>query len=146
MPEFTPLTAAERDELNRLLASGQPLPESRAAACSPIVPAQSRSARSTNSCTMARPAATHVANENFNPDYHFVRVRDGYDVLEVEVKQEGDDSNRNRAKCRDGTEHFAKLNRRLGEAGEPWRYHFFFLLPEDYPWFFDKVCEKAFAG
>ena len=65
---------------------------------------------------------------------------------QAKIKQDGDDSNRNRAKYRDGMQHFASLNRRLSEAGEPWRYHFYFLSPEDYPEFFDKVREKAFAG
>ena len=92
----------------------------------------------------AQAAVTHVANENFNPDY-FIRVRDAHDILVVEIKQDGDDSNRNRAKYRDGTEHFATLNRRLAEADELWRYHFYFLSPEDYPRFFDQVRQKAFV-
>lgn len=93
----------------------------------------------------AQAAVTHVANENFNPDY-FIRVRDAHDILVVEIKQDGDDSNRNRAKYRDGTEHFDTLNGRLGEAGEPWRYHFYFLSPEDYTLFFEQVRQKAFVG
>jgi hypothetical protein len=36
---------------------------------------------------------THVANENFNPDF-FIRKRGNHDILVVEVKSEGDDSNR----------------------------------------------------
>jgi len=64
----------------------------------------------------------------------------------AETKQDGDDSNRNRAKYRDGTEHFATLNRRLAEADELWRYHFYFLSPEDYPVFFDQVRGRLFAG
>jgi type III restriction enzyme len=93
----------------------------------------------------AQAAVTHVSNENFNPDY-FIRVRDAYDILVVEIKQEGDDSNRNRAKYRDGMEHFDTLNRRLTEAGELWRYHFYFLSPKDYPDFFDQVRKRLFAG
>jgi type III restriction enzyme len=93
----------------------------------------------------AQAARTHVANENFNPDY-FIRVRDAYDILVVEIKQDGDDSNRNRAKYRDGTEHFATLNQRLAEAGASWQYHFYFLSPEDYTLFFEQVRQKAFAG
>jgi type III restriction enzyme len=60
----------------------------------------------------AKAAKTHTANENFNPDL-FLRVRDTHDILVVEVKAEGDDSNRNRAKCRDGLLHFEGLNDRL---------------------------------
>ena len=88
---------------------------------------------------------THVSNENFNPDY-FIRVRDAHDILVVEIKQDGDDSNRNRAKYRDGTEHFDTLTDRLKDLGEPWRYHFYFLSPEDYTLFFERVRQKAFAG
>jgi hypothetical protein len=58
----------------------------------------------------------------------------------------GDDSNLNLAKYRDGTQHFATPNRRRGEAGEPWRYHFYFLSPEDYTGFFDQVHGQTFAG
>jgi type III restriction enzyme len=88
---------------------------------------------------------THVANENFNPDY-FIRVRGKNDVLVVEVKMEGDDSNRNKAKYRDGQKHFETLNSKLTEKKEPWRYHFYFLSPEDYTSFFGKVREGNYAG
>jgi type III restriction enzyme len=81
---------------------------------------------------------THVANESFNPDY-FIKVRAKHDILVVEVKSEGDDSNRNKAKCRDGLKHFDTLNFKLTEKGELWRYHFYFLSPEDYTSFFAMV-------
>jgi hypothetical protein len=61
----------------------------------------------------AEAARTHVANEHFNPDC-FIKLSARYDILVVEVKAEGDDSNRNRAKCRDGLKHFETLNQRLG--------------------------------
>jgi type III restriction enzyme len=73
-------------------------------------------------------------------------MRVEYDILVVEVKAEGDDSNRNRAKCRDGLKHFAALNDRLAEAGEKWRYHFCFLSPGDYGGFFEQVRNKSYAG
>jgi type III restriction enzyme len=93
----------------------------------------------------AKTAKTHTANENFNPDY-FIRVKGTTDILVVEVKSEGDDSNKNRAKCRDGLKHFETLNERLEKLKEPWRYHFYFLSPEDYTSFFDKVRDKTYAG
>ena len=65
----------------------------------------------------AKAAKTHVANESFNPDF-FLKVAGAHDILVVEVKAEGDDSNRNRAKCRDGLKHFETLNERLKVAGE----------------------------
>lgn len=93
----------------------------------------------------AKAAKTHVANENFNPDF-FMKIIDGYDILVVEVKAEGDDSNRNRAKCRDGLKHFEALSERLKETGQPWRYHFYFLSPEDYASFFGQVRKKSYVG
>ncbi len=93
----------------------------------------------------AKAARTHVSNENFHPDY-FIRLREAHEILVVEVKMEGDDSNRNRAKCRDGERHFKTLNERLTAAGEPWRYHFYFLSPEDYSAFFKAVRDGRYAN
>ena len=64
----------------------------------------------------AKAAKTHVANENFNPDF-FIKLSAGHDIVVVEIKAEGDDSNRNRAKCRDGLKHFKTLNTKLAEDG-----------------------------
>ena len=50
----------------------------------------------------------------------FIRLRDKHDILVVEVKMEGADSNRNKAKYRDGLQHFATLKQLIEEAGEPW--------------------------
>jgi type III restriction enzyme len=92
----------------------------------------------------AKTGKTHTANENFNPDY-FISVHNSYDLLVVEVKAEGDDSNRNRAKCRDGLRHFETLNARLAELSQPWRYHFYFLSSDDYTSFFTNIRVKNFA-
>lgn len=86
-----------------------------------------------------------MANENFNPDF-FIKLSAVHDIAVVETKEEGDDSNRNRAKCRDGLKHFETLNERLKESGQPWRYHFYFLSPEDYTSFFEHVRNKSYAG
>ena len=93
----------------------------------------------------AKAAKTHVANEHFNPDF-FIKIASAQDILVVEVKAEGDDSSRNRAKCRDGLKHFAALNEHLTEAGEKWRYHFCFLSPGDYASFFEQIRNKSYAG
>ncbi|WP_447599660.1 hypothetical protein [Nitrospira sp. Nam80] len=93
----------------------------------------------------AKTAQTHTANENFNPVL-FLRERGTHDILVVEVKAEGDDSNRNRAKCRDGLRHFEVLNDRLVKMKEPWRYHFYFLSPGDYTHFFEKIRDGKYAG
>jgi type III restriction enzyme len=93
----------------------------------------------------AKTGKTHAVNESFNPDF-FLRLKDSHDVLVVEIKQEGDDSNRNKAKFRDGKAHFDRLNTALNEAGEPWEYHFYFLSPDDYTGFFDCIKGKKFKG
>lgn len=91
----------------------------------------------------AKAGKTHTANEHFNPDF-FIKVAGAHDILVVEIKKDKDDSNRNRAKCRDGLKHFDLLNERLAAAGEPWCYHFHFLSPEDYTAFFGTVKEKNY--
>ena len=91
----------------------------------------------------AKAAKTHVANEMFNPDF-FIKFAGKNEILVVEIKQDGDDSNRNRAKCRDGERHFLVLNERLKEAGEAWRYHFYFLSPEDFSHFFQAIRESRY--
>lgn len=93
----------------------------------------------------AKAGKTHAVNEFFNPDF-FLRLKGSHDVLVVEIKQEGDDSNRNRAKFRDGKAHFERLNTALEAAGEPWRYYFFFLSPEDYSGFFDRIRDGKVKG
>lgn len=86
---------------------------------------------------------THVSHERFNPDF-FLKVKGKPEVIVVEIKQDGDDNNRNRAKLRDGLRHFDMLNRRLEESGESVRYRFKFLTPEDYPGFFGAVRDGSY--
>ena len=86
----------------------------------------------------AKAGRTHTANEQFNPDF-FLKMTGAHDILVVEIKDDKDDSNRNKAKCRDGLRHFNVLNSRLEVAGEPWRYHFHFLSPDDYTAFFAEM-------
>lgn len=93
----------------------------------------------------AKTGKTHTVNELFNPDF-FIRLKDSHDVLVVEIKHDGDDSNRNKAKYRDGKAHFERLSAALQTAGEPWRYHFYFLSPEDYTAFFDRIRDGKFIG
>jgi type III restriction enzyme len=93
----------------------------------------------------AKTAKTHVSNETFNPDF-FTKLAGAQDVLVIEIKSDGDDSNRNRAKCRDGLRHFQTLNEKLKGVGEKWQYHFFFLSPEDYTSFFEQVRRGSYVG
>lgn len=88
---------------------------------------------------------THTTNEFFNPDF-FLKLKGITEIVVVEIKQDGDDAYRNRAKFRDGRRHFEVLNQRLEAAGEPWRYHFKFLSPTDYTHFFAAINDGRYAN
>lgn len=90
-------------------------------------------------------AKTHVKSENFNPDF-FIRIADKQEVLVVEIKADGDDSNKNKAKLREGKKHFFELNRKIKEVGWSWTYYFYFLSPEDYSHFFNAVKDGRYGN
>jgi type III restriction enzyme len=71
-------------------------------------------------------AKTHVKNETFNPDF-FLKVIATNDIIVIETKKKDDDSNKNRAKYRDGKIHFDNLNKKLEEQKLKERYYFKFL-------------------
>ena len=80
-----------------------------------------------------------------NPDF-FMTVAGKKEVLVVEIKADGDDSNKNKAKLREGKKHFVELNQKLQEVGWSWTYYFFFLSPEDYPHFFNAVKDGRYEN
>ena len=79
-------------------------------------------------------------HDKFNPDF-FLRVEKGgvCHYIVVEIKEDGDVSEENRAKYRYAVEHFAQLNRRLEETGAAERYRFHFLSPDGYDAFFSQL-------
>jgi len=89
-------------------------------------------------------AATHVKRENFNPDF-FLQILSENEVLVVEMKADGDTNQKNRAKYRDGKEHFDNLNRKLKESKIDWTYYFYFLSPEDITEFFQAIRDKRYS-
>ncbi len=89
--------------------------------------------------------STHVRRENFNPDY-FLKLKDKNAIAVVEIKKDGDTSQRNKAKYRDGKTHFGALNERLKEDGIDWAYHFYFLSPEDIPDFFQAIRDDRYKN
>jgi type III restriction enzyme len=89
-------------------------------------------------------AKTHVKSENFNPDF-FIKVAGRQEILVVEIKSDGDDSNKNKAKHREGKKHFAELNQKITEVGWKWTYYFYFLSPEDYPHFFSALKDGRYG-
>lgn len=86
-------------------------------------------------------ARTHVRQDNFNPDFF---LKKGDHILVVEIKKDGDDNNRNRAKMRDGSRHFSELNAALESQGKSERYWFKFLSPEDYALFFQALKDEQY--
>lgn len=85
--------------------------------------------------------SSHVKSENFNPDF-FLKLKDQNVVLVVEIKSTDVNRPKNKAKYRDGAEHFNTLNQKLEETGINWQYHFYFLSPENYTDFFQAVRDN----
>jgi len=90
-------------------------------------------------------ATTHVKRENFNPDF-FLKMRLKKEILVVEMKADGDTNQKNRAKFRDGKDHFRALNVKLKESKIDWIYCFYFLSPEDITEFFQAVKDNRYAS
>ncbi len=86
-------------------------------------------------------ASTHVKRENFNPDF-FQKMKTANEILVVEMKADGDTKQKNRAKYRDGKEHFEVLNVKLKDRKIDWKYYFYFLSPEDITEFFQAIKES----
>lgn len=88
---------------------------------------------------------THVKRGNFNPDF-FLLVKDTKNILVVEVKGDEDTVQENKAKYRDGKDHFNQLNTELTASKVEWQYHFFFLSPENYADFFQAIKDNKYKG
>lgn len=89
--------------------------------------------------------SSHVKRENFNPDF-FLKLSGKNDILVVEMKADGDTDQKNKAKYRDGKEHFKVLNEKLKEDGIDWIYHFYFLSPEDITEFFQAIRDDRYEN
>ncbi len=76
----------------------------------------------------------HTKQGRFNPDI-FIRLKDTPDVLVVELKADGDDSDENRAKLRFAREHLDRINERQNAV----RYHMKFVSPNSYDGFFGAL-------
>jgi type III restriction enzyme len=76
----------------------------------------------------------HTKQGKFNPDY-FIALADSMDVLVVELKADGDDSDENKAKLRYAREHFERVNAAQSDVC----YHIKFISPENYDAFFQAI-------
>ena len=83
---------------------------------------------------------THQKQGSFNPDF-FIKVNkdDITYFLVVEIKDDGDSCEENKAKYKYAVNHFENLNKELNKDGINEVYIFHFLSPKNYPEFFEYL-------
>ena len=85
-------------------------------------------------------SGNHTKQARFNPDFFLYKKQGGIEyVTVVEIKDDKDYSDINRAKFKWATKHFVELNNQLIESKINQRYNFHFLSPENYDEFFEYV-------
>jgi type III restriction enzyme len=82
----------------------------------------------------------HTKQGTFNPDM-FIRLADSTDILVVELKDDDDTSDENKAKFRSATEHFEAVNLLQADL----KYHVKFISPRSYDAFFQAVQDGSAA-
>jgi len=83
-------------------------------------------------------------HDKFNPDFFLMVINDDMVYyLVIEIKDDGDDSEENKAKYRYAVQHFNELNKRLADAGKKERYIFHFLSPNSYDIFFNHLKDGS---
>ena len=80
----------------------------------------------------------HPTQGNFNPDF-FLKIGDN--IIVVEIKSDGDDSEENKAKYRWAKKHFEDLNEELKKTKIKQKYFFHFLSPESYSEFTEYLAD-----
>ena len=86
----------------------------------------------------------HPTYNNFNPDFF---LKCGDNIVVVEVKSDGDDSEENRAKYACTRDYFFDLNDELQKVKIKQRYFFHFLSPESYSVFVEYLSDgRLFRG
>ena len=90
--------------------------------------------------SLSSKSGNHTKQGKFNPDF-FVKTSDTemeY-ITVVEIKDDQDYSDLNKAKFKWATIHFQELNKQLEENNINQRYNFHFLSPENYDDFFEYL-------
>lgn len=80
----------------------------------------------------------HPTQGSFNPDF-FLKV--GKNIIVVEIKSDGDDSEENKAKYRWAKKHFEDLNKELKKAKIGQKYFFHFVSPKSYSEFTEYLID-----
>jgi type III restriction enzyme len=83
----------------------------------------------------------HTKQARFNPDL-FIKLAGSNDLLVIELKDDSDDSDENRAKFRFASDHFDRINARQTEA----HYHMKFISPASYDAFFGALKRGEAPG
>jgi type III restriction enzyme len=83
-------------------------------------------------------AGRHSKQAHFNPDF-FLKI--GNNIVVVEIKSDGDDSDENLAKYRWAKQHFSILNEELKNNKIGQKYFFHFLSPSNYSEFFEYLAD-----
>jgi len=82
----------------------------------------------------------HPKQQTFNPDFIIRIQKDGIDyIVIIEIKEDNDESDENKAKLRWTKQHFNDLNEELEKAGINQKYIFHFLSPGSYSEFFEYL-------
>lgn len=86
----------------------------------------------------------HPTQGSFNPDF-FLKINGN--IIVVEIKSDGDDSEENKAKYRWAKKHFEDLNEELKKSGIKQTYFFHFLSPNSYAEFVEYLIDgRLFKG
>ena len=81
-------------------------------------------------------------HDKFNPDFFLKLHKDSKTYyLVIEIKEDGDSSEENKAKYKYAVQHFEELNQRINAFNE--RYIFHFLSPNGYDVFFNHLRDGS---
>ena len=83
-------------------------------------------------------------HDKFNPDF-FIKIDKNSTeyYLVIEIKDDGDYSEENKAKYRYAIQHFNELNSRMENEGKNEKYIFHFLSPNSYDTFFQHLKDGS---
>ena len=83
-------------------------------------------------------------HDKFNPDF-FIKIQkdDMTYFLVIEIKDDGDNCDENKAKYKYAVQHFEELNKRMENEKINERYIFHFLSPDSYTTFFNHLKDGS---
>lgn len=83
-------------------------------------------------------------HNKFNPDFFLKVEKDGITYyIVIEIKDDGDNCEENKAKNKYAIQHFEELNGRMNDSGIKEQYIFHFLSPNGYDAFFDHLRDGS---